>query len=73
MMLPRLLLGGLIMVLGIACIAATDRVWIVVAWLNARRGRAVTRTERWNARVSFAGVILIGCGILFIIAGAARL
>ena len=72
-MLVRLLVGGLIMVLGVACLAATDRVWAVVAWINQRRGRAVTRTERWNARVTFAGVVLIGCGILFIIAAATRL
>jgi hypothetical protein len=59
--------------MGLACLFLTDLVWQLVEQVNARFGRHVARTEGWNARASFAGLILIGSGLLMLVTALLRM
>ena len=65
-MIIRLLIAVFGFVMGLACLFLTDLVWLLVERVNIMFGRKVKRTERWNARASFAGLMLIGSGLLML-------
>lgn len=72
-MVIRLMLAMLGIALGLAAIFATDWVWLLVQQVNATFGRDVQRTDRWNARAPFAGMILVGAGIVLLVTGLMRM
>jgi sterol desaturase/sphingolipid hydroxylase (fatty acid hydroxylase superfamily) len=62
----RLLIAIFGICLGLMTLFATDLTWSLVEYMNALFGKQVRRTERWNARASFAGIILICAGVLML-------
>ena len=60
-------LGWLCILLSLGSMFAREHVWRIYAWNKRRRGFTPTRTEHWDLRVSFFGMLGLLAGIILIL------
>jgi hypothetical protein len=61
------ILGWICILLSLGSMFARERVWRIYAWNKRRRGFTPTRTENWDLRISFFGMLGLLAGIILIL------
>ncbi|MBN2501078.1 MAG: hypothetical protein JXB38_09900 [Anaerolineales bacterium] len=60
-------LGWICILISLGSMFARERVWRIYAWNKRRKGFTCTRTEHWDLRVSFLGMLGLLAGIILIL------
>ena len=61
------IIGWIFIILSVGSMFARERVWRMYNWYKRRKGYTYMRTENWDLRISFFGMLGLLGGIILIL------